>query len=213
MSPFRHKILLLGSLVLSAAITTGWCSPASADVYTFAFFGQNMDNSGGNETTVSGSFSIPVGDFAGNPSSLPFADITALSFTGTALSDFFIPIADTGSSTFATGDLDKIGTINFTYDVGGVPNILNATSDPLATNPGGFNLSFGFSNSEVIFQFEAQNGVTLSNVGVGSWTTTESAVTSAVPEPSTWAMMILGFAGIGFMAYRRKNNGLALRVA
>ncbi len=28
---------------------------------------------------------------------------------------------------------------------------------------------------------------------------------AAVPEPSTWAMMILGFAGIGFMAYRRKN--------
>jgi PEP-CTERM motif len=26
----------------------------------------------------------------------------------------------------------------------------------------------------------------------------------AVPEPSTWAMLILGFAGIGFMAYRRQ---------
>jgi hypothetical protein len=26
----------------------------------------------------------------------------------------------------------------------------------------------------------------------------------AVPEPSTWAMMLLGFAGVGFMAYRRK---------
>jgi len=26
----------------------------------------------------------------------------------------------------------------------------------------------------------------------------------AVPEPSTWAMMILGFLGIGFVAYRRK---------
>ena len=37
--------------------------------------------------------------------------------------------------------------------------------------------------------------------------------TAAVPEPSTWAMMILGFAGIGFMAYRRKQNGPALRVA
>jgi hypothetical protein len=35
---------------------------------------------------------------------------------------------------------------------------------------------------------------------------------SAVPEPSTWAMMILGFAGIGFMAYRRKNQ-TALNVA
>jgi hypothetical protein len=30
--------------------------------------------------------------------------------------------------------------------------------------------------------------------------------TSAVPEPSTWAMMILGFFGVGFMAYRRKNQ-------
>ena len=29
---------------------------------------------------------------------------------------------------------------------------------------------------------------------------------SAVPEPSTWAMMLLGFAGIGFMAYRRKSK-------
>jgi hypothetical protein len=29
---------------------------------------------------------------------------------------------------------------------------------------------------------------------------------SAVPEPSTWAMMILGFVGLGFMAYRRKNT-------
>ena len=30
--------------------------------------------------------------------------------------------------------------------------------------------------------------------------------TSSVPEPSTWAMMILGFFGVGFMAYRRKSQ-------
>jgi hypothetical protein len=37
---------------------------------------------------------------------------------------------------------------------------------------------------------------------------------AAVPEPSTWAMMILGFAGVGFMAYRRrKDQGLALAAA
>jgi hypothetical protein len=35
---------------------------------------------------------------------------------------------------------------------------------------------------------------------------------SPVPEPSTWAMMILGFLGIGFMAYRQKNLA-ALSVA
>jgi hypothetical protein len=29
---------------------------------------------------------------------------------------------------------------------------------------------------------------------------------SAVPEASTWAFMIVGFAGIGFMAYRQKQK-------
>ena len=33
-----------------------------------------------------------------------------------------------------------------------------------------------------------------------------ATMAGAVPEPSTWAMMILGFAGVGFMAYQRKNN-------
>jgi hypothetical protein len=36
---------------------------------------------------------------------------------------------------------------------------------------------------------------------------------SAVPEPSTWAMMILGFCGLGFMAYRRKREGTPFRLA
>lgn len=31
-------------------------------------------------------------------------------------------------------------------------------------------------------------------------------VTTSVPEPSIWAMMILGFAGVGFFAYRRRNQ-------
>jgi hypothetical protein len=29
---------------------------------------------------------------------------------------------------------------------------------------------------------------------------------AAVPEPSTWAMPLIGFAGIGIMAYRRKSK-------
>jgi hypothetical protein len=37
--------------------------------------------------------------------------------------------------------------------------------------------------------------------------------TPGVPEPSTWAMMILGFAGVGFMAYRRRDKTAMLRVA
>ncbi len=42
--------------------------------------------------------------------------------------------------------------------------------------------------------------------GPNEWGYNIAANVSAVPEPSTWAMMILGFAGVGFMAYRRKSN-------
>jgi hypothetical protein len=33
---------------------------------------------------------------------------------------------------------------------------------------------------------------------------------AAVPEPSTWAMMLLGFAGIGFIAYRKRSGHLRI---
>jgi outer membrane lipase/esterase len=39
-----------------------------------------------------------------------------------------------------------------------------------------------------------------------------SLVEGGVPEPSTWTMMILGFAGVGFVAYRR-NSRPTLRYA
>jgi hypothetical protein len=53
--------------------------------------------------------------------------------------------------------------------------------------------------------FASPNGVTYGNsfAAQGNQIIAEVA---AVPEPSTWAMMILGFAGIGFMAYRRKSK-------
>ena len=35
------------------------------------------------------------------------------------------------------------------------------------------------------------------------------AVGGAVPEPSTWAMMLLGLAGLGYAGYRRKKRGRA----
>jgi hypothetical protein len=35
---------------------------------------------------------------------------------------------------------------------------------------------------------------------------TVTETVTGVPEPSTWAMMMLGFASFGFMAYRRKNQ-------
>jgi hypothetical protein len=31
---------------------------------------------------------------------------------------------------------------------------------------------------------------------------------SNVPEPATWVMMLLGFAGLGFIAYRASRRGV-----
>jgi len=54
------------------------------------------------------------------------------------------------------------------------------------------------SSSTIAFTFrDPQSFWLLDNVTVS---------VAAVPEPSTWAMMILGFAGVGFMAYRRKSK-------
>ena len=32
------------------------------------------------------------------------------------------------------------------------------------------------------------------------------ALTSTTPEPSTWAMMLLGFVGLGFVGYRQRHK-------
>ena len=67
-------------------------------------------------------------------------------------------------------------------------SIANATiADVTAGNP---------INIFVADVFSGQTGNT------GRWT----LALPSVPEPSTWAMLLLGFAGIGFMAYRRKSK-------
>ena len=38
------------------------------------------------------------------------------------------------------------------------------------------------------------------------------AVGGAVPEPSTWAMMLAGFAGLGFAGYRASRKSVAVTV-
>lgn len=71
-----------------------------------------------------------------------------------------------------------------------------------AINGSSFNITYvyvGFSNNPDLFFGtvpEATQDVT-ANITV---------LTTAVPEPSTWAMLLLGFVGLGFMAYRRSTQ-------
>jgi hypothetical protein len=74
------------------------------------------------------------------------------------------------------------------------------------------NLQFGFLGGPLGFQASAndtyQFDFTLTGGSLAAPLAVEAFVEigSGVPEPSTWAMLILGFAGIGFVAHRKKSK-------
>lgn len=111
---------------------------------------------------------------------------------------------------YLSGNPDGLPTTK-TVDVEIAP-----VADPIftysATIDGNHNISYDFHTID--FSTSAAEFVTLSfaSQDPGPYGAVIGGVTiSAVPEPSTWAMMILGFCGIGFMTYRRKARG-TLRV-
>jgi hypothetical protein len=75
-----------------------------------------------------------------------------------------------------------------------------------------YRISFSLSDNGGLTTFSdlSTNGDTTSTGGNGidvlTYAQAGLPIAGGVPEPSTWAMMILGFAGVGFMAYRRKSK-------
>lgn len=82
------------------------------------------------------------------------------------------------------------------YFTSGVPGL---GAFPLVA-PGG-TLQLRLSQS---FGYAVAGGETYGDARLG-----EIQIGSAVPEPTTWAMMLMGFAGLGFMAYRRSRKIVA----
>jgi hypothetical protein len=80
------------------------------------------------------------------------------------------------------------------------------------------NLNFSFLRIPLLFDPNANDTYQIDLTVFGAYGNQLAAVEefvqvgSGVPEQSTWAMMIMGFAGIGFMAYRRQNK-TAFRLA
>jgi PEP-CTERM motif len=132
---------------------------------------------------------------------------------GTGELDVSVPIPATGLFDVPMADITKL-----TFTIEG---------NTFGTNFSTYSLSVvrfidGALNDITFSSAESQNQISLMTTATYSYSDAldghhssgnVTAILAAVPEPSTWAMMILGFCGLGFMAYRRKQNGPALRLA
>jgi hypothetical protein len=126
-----------------------------------------------------------------------------------------------GGLTQNAGSLKANGLGNFEYGVDGTWSGASVvvTGSDLSFSITGAGLDWTdlaqlSSNGTAIFGldiFSGTNGKTGMVDFTGNLTVTPVVV--GVPEASTWAMMLLGFAGVGFMAYRRKGQGKAFRMA
>jgi hypothetical protein len=136
---------------------------------------------------VAGSLS----QYVGNLNSVPLfctgvcgtiQDISSLVTGPLAISNFFVLIGAPVSFDLASINLIDRSTAGF----------LNVSAT------GTINVT-GYDPTPAVFSFSTQ----------GRGLTTFSASTVAVPEPATWALMLVGFAGIGMAMRRRRRPALA----
>jgi hypothetical protein len=126
-----------------------------------------------------------------------------------------------GNPNFASADLPSIGNPT-PYDL----YLWNGTSFVFDTTLGADKV-FDFGNGGVsefeVLGIDPKLGIDPTNPtafitgltfeGAGSFTGTMTPITTSIPEPSTWAMMLIGFAGLGYAGYRRARTGVVSRAA
>jgi hypothetical protein len=101
--------------------------------------------------------------------------------------------AASGSNSFTFSDGTPVPALGF---AGQNPSDLDGFSQMFATVPGkSYTYSFEFSNN---------------TGGFGATPSELVATASSVPEASTWAMLVLGFAGLGFASYRGRRAAASI---
>ena len=220
MSSFRSR----SAVVLTTAALLLGAAPANAALFTAT--GSDADGalSGtANITVNTGSISVILTDTGtGQVSSgQTISDVTFNVSGINGISNFtqsgsLINVNDNGTETSIAGSPTHwaptlVGTnVHLTTLTGGQPFDLIVGLNPNQNN--GFDNFNPYINHTGTFTLACAGCTSASNIfGVSISFGTEGFVvdaspTTAVPEPSTWAMMILGFAAVGFLAYRRKEQ-------
>jgi hypothetical protein len=217
----------LASITLFA-LTAGYAVPAAATIVIVpasSIQGDNVlfNNGAQSGTTVFGhTQSGTIVEFAGTT----FGGGTTISANGGQAR-----LEGTATERLTSLNWHLVGGNNFNDLEFNINTVLNGPNGGGATSVS-FTLfdndgdPFSFNNQSLgnganFFGFQGQGGETIASIfmtfngGNGVQDVRQvrlDEVAAAVPEPATWAMMLLGFAGVGFMAYRRRANG-SFRIA
>jgi hypothetical protein len=187
------NIALGSSLLGGLPVTSGGLAPVQMVSLSGQILWWTPSLSNGITATGSGTVSLP---FTNNNLFVPngTGPNNASAFLTAILSG---TIVGTGADVTltVTSDDDALVYLNGKF-VGGNPGVHGAVTSPVDLG-----VISGPASLEIFYADRAQVAAVLD-------LSLSGATVSAVPEPSTWAMMILGFFGIGFIAYRRKSaNG------
>jgi hypothetical protein len=197
---------LFGAAGAAILLTAFAALPAKADVIENFVFSTTYNGGPFSGDALTGTMSLDVGNGG-------IASSGTLTISGTGLPGVLtmgLALTDPPNSAYeAAGGLELFGNDNV------VP--INANGITFGTNApggsGGYTLQFllggEFGECAANVVCGAIGGPGIDNLEQLGATT----ISAAVPEASTWAMMILGFAVVGFAGYRRKQNGRALSVA
>jgi len=149
-----------------------------------------------------------------------FFDADQVGQTGITLQDFTLTVTTpTGATSFSTGADINFTAADLALEPGnGQGGFFFALDDLQRIQFEAFFSQAGFGNFIVSTQAtlgcaQPVAGCFISNDGPDSFYAVNVASVGQVPEVSTWAMMLIGFLGVGFMAYRKhKGEGHALRL-
>jgi len=118
-------------------------------------------------------------------------------------------------------DIFVPGDNYWVYDNGALVGTTNA-ADCTADGPGGCTVGgpvyaanglAGWASplfAHLDFAAKAGDLITIQVKSIPTGFTDSTVALSSVPEPATWAMMLIGFAGLGFASYRASRKSVAL---